>query len=88
MRLRDANKNGKKPANVRQWWNLDAHGDLVGGPLKGRPYAVDADFLNLESVGCSSFLGIVDPRCAHSSYFDRTNTAVNQGIFARFINES
>lgn len=84
-RLRAANRDGQKPANVRRWINLDAHGDLVGGPLQGRPFAVDFDFVNLEAVGCASFLGIVNPSCAHSSYFNSANQAVNQGIFASFI---
>jgi hypothetical protein len=86
LRLRAANKDGRKPASVRRWVNLDAHGDVVGGPLKGRPYAVDLDFVNLDAIGCSSFLGVVSPSCAHGSYFDPGNTAVNQGVFARFIN--
>jgi hypothetical protein len=86
-RLRPANRNGHKPASVRRWVNLDAHGDLVGGPLMGRPYAVDFDFINLEPVGCSAFLGLVNPSCAHSSYFDVENVTVNQSIFARFINQ-
>jgi metacaspase-1 len=87
MRLRPANRDGKKPASVRRWINLDAHGDLVGGPLKGRPYAVDTDFLNLDAVGCSGFLGVVNPQCAHSSYFDSNNIAVNRDIFANFIDK-
>jgi hypothetical protein len=85
LRLRQANKDGRKPASVRRWVNLDAHGDVIGGLLKGRPYVVDLDFVNLEATGCSSFLGVVNPACAHGSYFDSSNTAVNQGIFARFI---
>ena len=84
-RLRPANRNGRRPANVRRWVNLDAVGDLVGGPLKGRPYAVDLDFLNLEPVGCGSFLGLVNPQCAHGSYFASGNAAVNESIFARYI---
>jgi hypothetical protein len=73
---------------VRRWVNLDAHGDIVGGPLKGRPYAVDFDFLNLEPVGCNSLLGLVSPVCAHGSYFDGGNTAVNKDIFARYIDQA
>jgi hypothetical protein len=87
-RLRAANQNGRKPANAVRWINLDASGDLVGGPLKGRPFSVDFDFLNLTAVGCSSVVGIVDPLCAHSSYFHKSNADVNQGIFARFISLS
>lgn len=85
MRLRSMNKDGKKPANTRRWFNLDVRGDIVGGPLKGRPYAVDADFVNLEPVGCNSVLGIVNPQCAHGSYFVAANKAVNRDIFANRI---
>ncbi|AMV37741.1 hypothetical protein [Planctomyces sp. SH-PL62] len=86
LRLRPANKDGRKPANVRNWVNLDARGDVVGGPLKGRPYAVDADFVNLAPSGCGSFLGLVNPQCSHSSYFRPANATVNRDVFARFIN--
>jgi hypothetical protein len=82
------NRDGRKPASVRRWVNLDAHGDLVGGPLKGRPFAVDLDFLNLDAAGRSSFLGLVDPQCAHSSYLDSGNGPVNRDIFARFIHQA
>lgn len=88
LRLRPANRDGRKPANVRRWANLDARGDVVGGPLQGRPYAVDFDFVGLDPVGCGSFLGLVNPECAHSSYFVTTNAAVNRDIFARFINSA
>jgi len=85
--LRPANRDGAKPAMVRRWVNLDAIGDPVGGPLQGRPYAVDDDFPYLAPYGCPSFLGIVNPVCAHSSYFAMGNVAVNRDIFARFINQ-
>ena len=88
LRLRAANKDGKKPASVRRWVNLVAHGDIVGGPLKGRPYAVDFDFVKLEAFGCSSFLGLVNPGCAHSSYFETGNVPVNRDIFARYMNST
>lgn len=84
--LRSQNKDGRKPTGVRRWVNLDARGDLIGGPLQGRPYAVDEDRLNLEPFGCGSFLGAVNPSCSHSSYFQSGNDAVNRDIFARFIN--
>jgi len=84
-KLRPANKDGQRPAMVRRWVNLDARGDVVGGTLKGRPYAVDMDFLNLNPVGCKQFLGIVDPGCAHGSYFVSHNKPVNRDIFAAFI---
>lgn len=86
FRLRAANKDGRKPASVRRWINLDAHGDIVGGALQGRPYAVDNEFLNLTPFGCQTLLGLVTPQCAHSSYFQSGNHTVNRDIFARFIN--
>ena len=87
LRLREANIDGRKPSNVRRWVNLDARGDLVGGPLKGRPFAVDLDFIGLEAFGCESFLGVINPSCAHGSYFMAGNTAVNLSIFANFISK-
>jgi hypothetical protein len=47
---------GKKPTGVKRWLNLNAHGDLVGGPLKGRPFEADIDFLNLEAAVCLDWL--------------------------------
>jgi hypothetical protein len=84
-KLRTANKDGQRPAMVRRWVNLDARGDVVGGSLKGRPYAVDKEFLNLNPFGCTQFLGIFDPGCAHGSYFVSHNKPVNRDIFAAFI---
>jgi len=84
--LRSQNQDGRKPTGVRRWVNLNARGDLVGGPLQGRPYQVDEDRVNLDPFGCGSFLGLVNPSCAHSSYFQSGNDAVNRDIFARFIN--
>lgn len=75
----------RRPALVRRWINLDADGDVVGGPLKGRPFAVDEEYLNLQPVGCRSTLGVYSPACAHSSYFHTENDAVNRGVFTRFI---
>jgi hypothetical protein len=83
--LRPANHDGRRPAMVRRWVNLDAQGDVVGGPLQGRPYAVDNDFPNLDPFGCPAFLGIVNPVCAHGSYFVAGNDAVNRDIFGNFI---
>ena len=86
FRLRPANKDGRRPAMVRRWVNLNANGDPVGGPLKGRPYAVDFDFPNLDAFGCAKILGFVNPSCAHGSYFTSGNLATNRDIFARFMN--
>ena len=85
--LRGANKNGTKPASVRRWVNLNAHGDLIGGALKGRPYDDDIDVIKLAPVGCPSLLGLVNPVCAHSSYFVSGNVAVNRDIFAHYIGQ-
>jgi hypothetical protein len=86
--LRPANQDGRRPAMVRRWVNLDANGDVVGGPLQGRPYAVDNDFPNIDPFGCPAFLGIVNPVCAHSSYFVAGNDAVNRDIFGNFITQA
>jgi metacaspase-1 len=87
-RLRPENRDGRRPAMVRRWINLNAQGDVVGGPLQNRPYQVDHDFPSVEPFGCGGFLGLVSPTCAHSSYFVAGNTAVNRDIFARFINQA
>jgi hypothetical protein len=84
-RLRPANRDGRRPAMVRRWVNLDAQGDVVGGPLQGRPYAVDDDFPSLDPFRCPAFLGLVNPVCAHTSYFVAGNNAVNRDIFGNFI---
>ena len=85
--LRPANRDGRRPAMVRRWVNLDASGDPVGGPLQGRPYAVDFDFPNLDAFSCAKVFGVVvNPSCAHGSYFKNGNAAVNRDIFAKFIN--
>jgi metacaspase-1 len=84
MRLRPANRDGRKPALVRRWVNLNAKGDPVGGPLQGRPYEVDEEFLGLANLGC----GIFDASCAHGSYFKPDNDAVNRDIFANFIDRA
>jgi pimeloyl-ACP methyl ester carboxylesterase len=85
MRLRQANQDGRRPANVRRWVNLNALGDVVGGPLKQRPFQVDLDFPNLDPYGCGNFFGIVNPACAHGSYFQAGNLPVNRDIFGAFI---
>ena len=82
LKLRPANRDGRKPAMVRRWINLDAKGDPVGGPLKGQPFEVDEDDLDLPNLGC----GFLDATCAHGSYFKIENVQVNRDIFARNIN--
>jgi hypothetical protein len=75
---------GRKPSMVRQWINLNAHGDPIGGRLQGQPYQVDAEFLNLSSLDC----GFLELSCAHNSYFRPGNLRVNRDIFAAFINRA
>jgi hypothetical protein len=74
---------GARPRLVQNWVNLDAHFDIVGGPLQGVPFAVDQEFLGLEPIGCSAIFP--NPVCAHGSYFNMENVPVNRDIFGRFI---
>ncbi len=81
-------KDGRTPVHVRHIVNLDAGGDVVGGPIGDR-FTVDREFLGLDPVGCRKipFTGIAfNPVCAHSSYFRSENLAVNRDIFAAYIN--
>lgn len=88
MSLRSDNRDGKRPAMVHRWVNLNARGDVVGGTLKGRPYAVDSEFPGLDAFNCTKFFGIaLNPTCAHSSYFVSGNNAVNRDIFAKCIDQ-
>jgi hypothetical protein len=75
---------GSRPRLAALWVNLDAQFDIIGGPLRGNPFAVDFEYLGLSPVGCSAW--IPNPICAHSSYFNPDNTAVNRDIFASYIN--
>jgi hypothetical protein len=83
--LLPTSRDGQRPRVVSRWVNLNAHGDIVGGRLQDNPFQVDAEFLNLEAVTCSSFLGIVNPGCAHGSYFQSENVGVNRDIFGAFV---
>jgi metacaspase-1 len=87
QRLLPANQDGHRPAMVRRWVNLNAQGDIVGGPLAGRPYEVDDDFPNLTPIPCGNLLGIVNPICAHSSYFQPANVITNRDIFGAYISQ-
>lgn len=82
-RLEPNCRDGQRPRFVQHWANLNARFDIVGGHLKGNPFAVDDEYLSLRAVGCSPFLP--SPPCAHSSYFQRENLAVNRDIFGRLI---
>lgn len=75
---------GPKPHCVKTWINLDARGDIVGGPLR-EEFAVDEEFLNLNPFGCNSWFP--SPGCAHSSYFVPGNDAVNKDIFGSKIEQ-
>jgi hypothetical protein len=74
---------GRRPRLVRTWINLNAKFDIVGGPLRNSPFQVDYEYLDLPPVGCSTL--IPNPVCAHSSYFNYANAAVNRDIFASYI---
>ena len=76
---------GRKPAIVDRWINLDASGDGVGGSIRATGMHVDQEFLRLAPFGCQSTFGLVSPACAHSSYFKDGNDAVNREIFAKSI---
>jgi hypothetical protein len=76
-------RDGRRPALAKRWVNLNARFDIVGGNLRGNPFAVDYEYLNLPPVGCSEI--VPNPWCAHGSYFNRDNLAVNRDIFGRFI---
>ncbi|TWT55221.1 caspase family protein [Allorhodopirellula solitaria] len=79
---------GHKPAIVNEWTNLDARGDGVGGSIRATGMHVDQEFLRLDPHGCKSTFGLVSPACAHSSYFQAGNDAVNRDIFARFLKQT
>lgn len=86
--LRAANRDGRRPALVERWVNLDAQGDIVGGTL-GDLFEVDVEKLELEPSGCQRNLGGLgwyNLACAHGSYFGADNVTVNRQIFAQFIN--
>jgi hypothetical protein len=74
---------GRRPRLVQTWVNLNARFDIVGGNLRGNPFEVDYEYLDLKPTGCSSI--IPNPACAHSSYFNPDNQAVNRDIFGKLI---
>jgi hypothetical protein len=73
-----------KPLLVDSWINLDAQGDLVGGPL-GRRFPVNREYLELQPTGCRRQWWGYDVGCAHGSYFKVPNLPVNRDIFAAHI---
>jgi hypothetical protein len=74
---------GQRPTKVARWVNLNARFDVVGGHLRGNPFAVDYEYLNLAPVGCSVI--VPNPSCSHGSYFNKDNLAVNKDIFGFHI---
>lgn len=82
--LRQENKDGRRPAFVDRWMNLDAKGDLVGGML-GDMFDVNQDYLELVPTSCPRGLFGYGLACAHSSYFVKDNVTVNRDIFGKFI---
>ncbi len=86
---------GRRPQLVENFVNIDAGGDVVGGPISP-PFDDVVEFLQRVPTGCSMFrfrrlLGhptARNPGCAHSSYFQSENKAVQRDIVARYINQS
>ena len=79
---------GRRPVHVNAITNLDAGGDVVGGPIGGA-FTISGEHIGLSPTGCSTipFTNIaINPACAHSSYFEANNIAVNRDIFANLIN--
>jgi hypothetical protein len=82
---------GRLPQVVDAFINVDAGGDIVGGPI-APPFEITEEYLNKRSTGCQTFWFYPrtarDFLCAHSSYFDPKNTAVNRSIVAHYINNA
>lgn len=79
---------GRMPTCVNRIINLDAGGDVVGGPI-GDEFTVDKEYLGLDPTGCRKipFTGLAfNPACAHRSYFLLENRTANRDIFAAYIN--
>lgn len=82
---------GRMPKIVDSFVNVDAGGDIVGGPL-APPFKVTKEYLQQQPTGCSTFW--LYPRtarnftCAHSSYFENKNRRVQRDIIAHYINKS
>lgn len=79
-----SSRKAAKPVLVNNWINLDAKGDLVGGPL-GHRFVVSNEYLDLAPTGCVRNLIGYNLGCAHGSYFQAANIKVNRDIFAAHI---
>ena len=77
LRLRN-----EKPAQVRRWFNLNARGDIVGGPLRAN-FPITQDYTGLPAPGC----GWLDAACRHDAYFDRNNPKITRDVLARHMTE-
>ena len=80
---------GRRTRHVYNIINMDAGGDLVGGGISGT-FNITEEHLGLVPTGCNiiPFTNkALNPVCAHSSYFDHENIAINRDIFARWIND-
>ena len=80
---------GRRPKLVEHFVNVAAGGDVVGGSL-APAFDISDQFLRQPPTGCATFFlrrrvakSFV---CAHSSYFNQDNVAVNRDIIARCIN--
>lgn len=82
---------GRMPQVVESFVNVDAGGDIVGGPL-APPFKVTKEYLQQKPTGCSTFW--LSPKtarsftCAHSSYFENNNRHVQRDIIAHYINQA
>lgn len=76
---------GAKPHLVDNWININSKGDFVGGSLVANGLKPDQEVVGLKPIGCNSILGVFNPACAHSSYFNSDNLTVNKDIFAKWI---
>jgi hypothetical protein len=82
---------GRLPQVVDAFINVDAGGDIVGGPLAPH-FKVTEEYLRQKPTGCSTFW--LSPKtarsftCAHSSYFQTKNYRVQRDIIAHYINKS
>lgn len=87
--------NGLRPSLVDNFVNIDAGGDVVGGPI-APPFENVNEFMERVPTGCSMFWfrrlyghpTARNPACAHRSYFQHENTAVQRDIIAHYINPS
>ncbi|MEM1330109.1 MAG: caspase family protein [Planctomycetota bacterium] len=72
----------EKPAQVRRWYNLNARGDIVGGPLRAN-FPITREYTGLPAPGC----GWLDVACRHDAYFNRENPRITRDILAHHMTE-